>query len=248
MTLSIDGSNAVNATTVSSQVISLTTTLSNDDIVVVVSSYQSSAQTVSSVTASGLTFTRRGSPLAWTNGGGSHVNQEVWKAPAATVFSGNITVNWSGTIDAGNVIAFGVNDDGTNISVFDSNASLPATVTNGTLSTITPSLTISTTGARSMLLAILNVTGTDAFPSLPAGFSGIQAITNTGGSATNIKTQVAQMVVGVAQTNVVVAYASAITNWGYIVDAIDGAAAPAAAATFSGFNSDPVQDVQMIAA
>jgi hypothetical protein len=117
--LSLDGSGEGTNNSTTSFTIPLTTTKAPGVIVV---GFSSGIDTVSSVTASGLTFTKRVGPVAGTGN-----NLYEYAAPYSSNFSGNITIANSGTSFASG-IAFGVSGAPSS-SYFDPNVSLPATTT-----------------------------------------------------------------------------------------------------------------------
>jgi hypothetical protein len=147
MSLSLDGSIEGNNAAAASLVVSLTTTAGSGVIVVGVLNGNDS-NTVTSVTASGLTFTSRGT----TTGGGDRITQ--YTAPYTTNFSGNITVNLSAS-DYVTVIAFGVGGAATS-NYFDPNLASPV------VGTAYPG-SITTTNANDFIYAIIGEsTGGDA--------------------------------------------------------------------------------------
>lgn len=135
--------------------LSLTTTNSNDIIYVAVNSGSAtgSAPTVSSVVASGLTFTQRKGVTQ------SQQDLEIWTALAASPLSSeSIVVTLNSTPDGALGIAFGVS--GTDIN-FDSNASLPYSASNSkTVDTVTDEI----------YDLLLLVTGT-VEPTTPSGYT-----------------------------------------------------------------------------
>lgn len=124
MAFALDGSNTGNNST-GTVVVSLTTTGGSGVIVVAIIT---NAASVTSVTASGLTFTER--PGGGFNGAGALVSN--WEAPHAANFSGNITVVVA-SASFTTVSPFGISAAATSSS-FDANVSLPATSASGEFS------------------------------------------------------------------------------------------------------------------
>lgn len=124
MTLALDGSNTGNTST-GTVVVSLSTTGGSGVIVVPI---LTNAVSVTSVTASGLTFTER--PGGGFNGAGALMSN--WEAPYTTNFSGNITVVVA-SASFTTVSPFGISG-ATTSSSFDANVSLPATGVSGEFS------------------------------------------------------------------------------------------------------------------
>lgn len=108
---------------------SLTTADTNDIIVVVITNEDApnaAIRTVSSVTATGLTFAPRSTVVLGTP---TYQEGEVWWALAAAKLSAvAITVTLSGATDDAAIVAFGVNGANT-ASPWDTNSLLPATTT-----------------------------------------------------------------------------------------------------------------------
>jgi collagen type VII alpha len=104
---------------VSSLALPLTTTNSNDLIIVYVNS--PGLDDVSSVTATGLTFTQRAGPIQ--SGGGFGFNVSYWVAEASAPFSGTITVTWASAIsNYGVAIAAAISG----LGLADANSSIPS--------------------------------------------------------------------------------------------------------------------------
>lgn len=130
--VSLDGSASNSSAAASSISASLTTTKTNDIVVACILSVGTTLRTVSTVTASGLTFTKRSSQSS-TNADGKIVNMEVWWALAATALTAkSITATLSGSAnDSVQLLVFGAN--GADVtSPWDANASLPDYTANNT--------------------------------------------------------------------------------------------------------------------
>jgi hypothetical protein len=173
---SLDGAVGAVYSGAASGTATLTTTSGNDVIVVLASNENGSAQTVSSVTASGLTFTRRGG-CAFT--GSRDSNLEVWAAPASGVLSAKvITVTLSGATDDATIIAFGVHGAVSLASPWDAHSGLPA-CTSGSPPTASP--TYSTTSADDFVFITTMSDGPSGNQITPG--SAIAQAINSGGSA-----------------------------------------------------------------
>ena len=174
----------------SSGSVTLSTINPNDIIVVAVfdENVSSPSRTVSSVTASGLTFAKRSSITGTGPGQFATTwdDMEVWWALASSPLSNEvITVNLSGSIDDASIAAFGVVGANTS-SPWDSAS--PTTNYNTSSSPQPGTITISTNnaGTRDLLLGIIGAeidalqTGPGDFGSTPAFLIG--HIANGGGT------------------------------------------------------------------
>jgi hypothetical protein len=176
----LDGTASGQATNLTSYTITLTTTQANDIICVLIYSEGATtnpAPTITSVTASGLTFVRRAqSP-------GSHTALELWWAVASSALSSAvITINLSGTYDDSAAIAFGVN--GCNLSSpWDSNAGLPMLWTDTSAGAMTPGVSsVNTSQANDFLIfACGSAAGWSSIGTVPTGFTGIAHRINAAG-------------------------------------------------------------------
>jgi hypothetical protein len=138
---------------------------------------------VSSITASGLTFTKR------TSNGGSGstapLNQmELWWAVAPSALTAEvITVSWASTYDDAAILAFGVNGCYT-ASPWDSNASLPSKKLHAPSAAWTPSFTgISTTNANDFaIFACGNASAWTSLGTVPTGYTALGYVSNSGGT------------------------------------------------------------------
>ncbi len=223
--LTIDGSPTAQFSTTNSGTITLTTTNSNDVIVLLVGNEDATnavIRTVSTVTASGLTFVQRSSK---TLGAPSYQDTEVWWAIASSPLSAVvITVTLSGSTDDAAMNAFGVSGANT-ASPWDSNAALPATTT-GTAGT-TPSVSgVSTSNAKDMILGFQgngNGAGNAATVETPgSGFTLISNIDNEG-AVNAIDTAAEDEVVSTTQSSITVAFGTSTSvtdDWMMIGDAI----------------------------
>lgn len=170
-------------TSASSASASLTTTLTNDMIVVVVQmTHPSAIRTVSSVTSSptSLSFTKRSAKsIAGTS---ANIALEVWTAVAASALSSeSITVNANSTVDAGSIVAFGVNGVADTASPWDTEAGLPYSTTLSNQAAL-PSQTFSTSQADDLLLGISSGDKSASYGTAPSGWTLIQAANHFGSS------------------------------------------------------------------
>jgi hypothetical protein len=171
----IDGSATGQGSTSTTLVITLTTTQANDIIIVCFSSMQVGGYSspATSVTASGLSFTRRKSYEFGANNG----ELEVWWALAASPLSSKaITVTYAGTVDSAGV-AIGVSGaDASN--PWDANAALPA-LNNGASGSL-PSMSGITTNNTEGLEIIFCHSGGRWWSdyTTPAGFTKIEKESN----------------------------------------------------------------------
>ncbi len=230
-TLSADGSATGTFSTTNSGTVTLSTTNANDVIVVEETNENgpnAAVLTVSSVTASGLSFAQRSS---FTLGAPTYQDAEVWWAVASSPLASTvITVTISGTTDDASLVAFGVSGANT-ASPWDPNISLPATAT-GSPST-TPTVNgVSTTNANDIILGFQgNGNNAGAFAvseTAGAGFTLIQDVANNG--AVNADDASAEyQTVSSAQSGVTVAFGTVMdTNnyWMMMADAIQAGGAP----------------------
>jgi hypothetical protein len=209
---SIDGSASSNFSSTSSATVSITTTKSNDVVVLHIGYEGPTAQTVTSVTSSSLTWTKRQGMTLATDGAGYADAMEEWWAPATSTLSSEvITVNLSGAIDDGVLSTFAVAGTSNYISPWDSNVALPATAT-GTSSQVDATVNVSTTANNTMILGFV---GNECFGgSSPrcngggpgAGWSGVAPMTNitdqgNGGAANNWSAGTSHQTVTSPQTN-----------------------------------------------
>ncbi len=170
----------------SSGTVTLTTTLANDVIIICIHNEKSgSAQTVSTVTSTHLTWARRTSQ-AWLNSGGdaSSNNQEIWWATASSALTSEvITVTLSAATDDASMAAFGVNGCPTPSSPWDANGAVPAMAFTTTVTDSTTPLTvsgISTNSTVPMLIGFLGASEGNAL-GIPTGTTSIVNILNSGG-------------------------------------------------------------------
>lgn len=170
--------------------------------------------TISTITATGLTFTKRttayNSPVA-----DGAMYGEFWTAPCATPGSYSITITYSGAAPDGMcVIGWGVTGVGNTALPFDVNGSLPGLVTSSPSSPWTPTISgISTTGAHDLLLYMAAIdSSTPSTTEYPTGWT---LISNEDQSAsTNYAgTTVAFLRVSSAQSSLTITSANSIANY-----------------------------------
>lgn len=153
--------------------LSLTTALAND--IIVVGCYNenfgsTAIRTLTSVTATGLTFASRSSNNTTQRGVG--ISLDVWWALAANPLAAlPITLGFSGSTDDAAVVAFGVNGCNT-ASPWDTNASIPAEGNNGTSANNITLSGISTDVANDLIIAFGGAIANLAAPATPpSGFA-----------------------------------------------------------------------------
>jgi hypothetical protein len=156
--------------------VSLTTADSSDEIIVCVfvGTTNSTVPSVTGVTGSGLTFTKRNAFNGTDPGNATHrIGVEIWYASAASPLSSEtIAVALSTTVDSGFIVAFGVNGAS---GGFDSSVTLPAEGTTSTLS-------LTTADAYDFVLYMsASSQGSNQEQNAPSGYSTIYQGGNTGG-------------------------------------------------------------------
>lgn len=213
MALALDGHATGSWSSGTTITATLTTTNTNDVIVAVVGTVGNVTITVTSISATGVTWNGSArKTLAFS----SHGDLEIWYGTAAANLSAvTITVNLSGsTLSAGNVNVFGVSGANTG-SISDANASLPATGTgaSGTAPTVTG---VSTSNANDMIIGGCGIAG-NTTETAGTNFTLID-----GAGHNNESTANEYQVVSATQSSISVAFGTAAVggNWGMIVDAI----------------------------
>lgn len=203
----LDGTATAQGTNALSYVVTLTTTQANDIICVLVYTEVSSGTncpSITSVTASGLTFVKR------TNASvGGVESMELWWAKATTALSAKvITVAFSGGYDDSACVAFGIN--GCNlVNPWDGNTSLPKAYQPGGNNTA-PVSGVSTNGANNYLIyAVGSRAGWGSIGTVPTGFAQIGFRFN-GGGGLFASAGVAGQGITVKQSNASFAWGSSI--------------------------------------
>jgi hypothetical protein len=219
--LSLDGHIAGSFTGAASGSVSLTTANSNDVIVVMVgiNGFLSPGNSVSSVSAPGLTFSRR---TNFTNPDGNII-LEIWWAPAASPFNGSITVNLASSSNF-TVMAIGVANSPNYTSPWD--ASSPATG-SGAAGT-SPSIAYTPTNSNDFIIGFGGTSGSglDTLSAGP-GFTLIDTIADLLAPPFLVTIDEYQVVSG-TPSSVTVSFNSALGNeWALIGDALNGSAPPA---------------------
>ncbi|HXW36993.1 MAG TPA: hypothetical protein VEJ36_03710 [Nitrososphaerales archaeon] len=189
----------------------LTSCQANDLIVVVITG-SSTTETVSSVTATGLTFTARTSE---TGNGESVFEYYAYTTTALTSELVTVTMSAAHSYD---VEVFGVTGVSSS-SKYDPNASVPgkATGTGGFFGT-DPSVTgISTTNPTDLIVG-LEGDSSGTIQTAGTGFTLLASHTNTGQVIS-----VEYEIVSSTQSGVTVSFGTATTDWVMIADAIDPA-------------------------
>ena len=152
--MSIDGTAVGNFSSTNTGTVTLTTANTNDVIVVAVNSRLATGgpKTVSSVTASGLTFVQR---KAYNPSDDTPSDLEVWWAIASAALTAEvITVNLSGTVDGCVIQAFGVT--GANVSGNTWDGTTPLTTQN--TGAVTPSCSGYTSTEKQGIALIFGLT------------------------------------------------------------------------------------------
>jgi hypothetical protein len=160
----------------------LTTTKTNDIIVVCCQGEMvpPAARSISSVTATGLTFAKRASMTATSSGFGTNcqASAEIWWALATSTFSGTITATWSAAMDGTSFTAFGVNGCNT-ASPWDTNGSLDAQQSNVVNSGATPSIaSLNVNDANALAIAFF-ATFRNNLPTTASGWTNVNGYTNS---------------------------------------------------------------------
>lgn len=158
MTLALDGSAHGNVGSGTSVSVNLTTSNANDVIFVVITSNNGTVSSVSDT--AGLTWTQR----ATTNLSGTQFLFIYRAVSAGALSADSITVTMAGTTFI-TVDAFGVSGADT-VTIFDSNASLPATSS-------TLNVTVSTSNANDFLICASTLGQATTGGTTPAGFTSI---------------------------------------------------------------------------
>lgn len=219
--LALDGSASNTMTGSNSGTVTLTTTLSNDIIVLSLFNENNGGTNrhISGVSGGGLTWASRAS----TNGTDTGTSLDVWWAVAPSALAATVfTYTLDGVTDDAVVVAFGVNGSSNTAAPWDTNVSLPAANTTGTLSSPATVSGVSTTTTATMLIGVAGdgTTVSSHTYSPDTGFTTIAGIYNGGGSrAAAIGSQ--YKVVAAAQSGITVNSAiSQNVRWTMVVDAI----------------------------
>lgn len=238
LTPSIDGTCTGTQNSGTSVSCSITTTGSSDTVIVFVtvgcsgSSSCTSPPTVSSVTATGLTFTKR---AGITGSVSVASDNEEWAATASSALSGvTITATFSGT-GTGSMVAAGITNT-LSSSQFDGSASTASGT--GTAASITKS----TSYTNDIILGYVGyeVSGKKLGGNTPgSGFTSVasgSAVTSNkaGGSPLNTVSTGEYMTVTTTQTNLNVPFTDGTSaNWFMIADAIEAAPVPSGSLSIS---------------
>jgi len=231
MALSLDGSASGDAASgvVTSISLALTTTLANDWIIFdVVTFPNTGSSSIGIPTATGLTFSQRGTTQTFVHSAqGSTISVARFYALASSAFSGNIACTF-GAAAYTCYAAYGIN--GANLTTpFDANVSLPASVSNATMTAVAPSVSISTSNANDMLLA-LTVSGGTNSAAFPSGFTQIAYISEQN-SAYGLNLTSAYETVSSQQSSSTITDTTSVAESMFIVDAIQAAGGGGGGAT-----------------
>ena len=147
-------------------------------LVAVIMFQQSTDQSVSNVTSSGLTFTKHN----FVDNGGANsrfTRIEIWSAPVSSALSQTISISLSAAIDDASVYFFGA--DNVNATAFDTSADI--TGFNATSATSLSLTGVSTSNANDLVLYVIgaNTSGPPVW-AIAAGFSKLINIYNPGGA------------------------------------------------------------------
>jgi hypothetical protein len=147
-------------------------------LVAVIMFQQSTDQSVSNVTSSGLTFTKHN----FVDNGGANsrfTRIEIWSAPVSSALSQTISISLSAAIDDASVYFFGA--DNVNATAFDTSADI--TGFNATSATSLSLTGVSTSNANDLVLYVIgaNTSGPPVW-AIAAGFSKLINIYNSGGA------------------------------------------------------------------
>jgi hypothetical protein len=198
-------------------------------VVAVVNTYDVTAGTpsISSVTSTHLTFTKRSSVVNTTSGA-HRTTVEVWEAPSSGALTTEvITVNYSAAVDNTCIAGLGIKDVFSTASPFDSNGAVPATAFNSS-STSPPALTLSTSQANDLLLfAVSTSTGTGTTNTGPLGWSRVTDLADPSGTFFNNGTVFFKNVHGTQSAVTVTPNSAAAADVSY-TDMVDAFTADAA--------------------
>jgi len=220
--LALDGSASAGSTVAGTATISVAlTTAQFPDVIYVVVANDNGA-TINVPTASGLTFTQRGSQV----NGRSESIADFYAIASSPLSSVTITATDGGRNDMV-IVAFGIVGANT-ASPFDTHAGIPASATGRGTSA---SVTISTTNANDFIIGAFADSGTHR-PSRGTAGTGFTLIATQGDNADQIVDGSAEyQIVSTAQTNLAVTFTAdpSASDWAGIADAV--VRAPAAQTT-----------------
>lgn len=190
MTLALDATASATATTATSKAITLTTVAANTVAVVMVLTNTNAtgvARTVSSVTATGLTFTKRGS-ISQNNSLSDAQNLEWWWAPVASAGAHAITVTLSGAPDLTSLIAFSVSGANTT-TPWDTASTNGFSAGNATATATVVQVTgVSTTAAAAFGFSFTAIDGNvfASFPCATGAYTEILDVNNSNNTWGNL--------------------------------------------------------------
>ncbi len=222
--LALDGSTTAGsgAGATNSQTTGTLTTVNANDVIVVIASLSdgsggsTTSNTVSTVTATGLTFTLRKAVANFVSPN-YFADVEEWYAITSSTFSNTITVTTTGSFRF-TVIAFGISGANT-ASPFDPNAGANPTASGASS---TPSVTQSTSNANDILITGLAVSQTPGtVTTFPTGYTNIANVA-TGGSGSQARGVSDYDVVSAIRSSSAVSYvlSSSTNSWAMLGDAI----------------------------
>jgi hypothetical protein len=174
---SIEGTpiNSIWSASTTSAAVAISTTLSNLMVVVVYHEKSATVNSVTSVTAAGLTFTQQ---FSSQSSGTTNNYQEVWTAPLSGAYSGTIQVTLAVATDDAGFMAWGIQNANTS-TIFDTAGGLPAT---GSSTTGQVPLTVAP-AVGDLLMFLQNHATGSGLPGTPTPTTGITlatSVSNTG--------------------------------------------------------------------
>lgn len=183
---------------------------------------------VSTITdTAGLTWTKRGS-VQWS-GAPADNSLELWYAQTTQpVVSDSITITTSASVDDASFVVFEASKfDQT--TPWDPNAGVPASATDTTGNSVTPTVTgISTTNAADLILALWGCGKySNGVPTDPADMTLVESASNGGGSNQSVMAAW-QKTVSAALSNATETWGGTSVDFGVMVDALQSAASVSA--------------------
>jgi hypothetical protein len=233
--LAVDGTTtgACNTTKTTCAATGLTTASTNDIIILFVAagSLTTTPPTLNVPTATGLTFTLRGSTSGNTSTNNGMILSEYYAIASATQSSKIITATTTSAADTITMVAFGVSGGNTS-TPFDTHSGLPASAQNLTATGSTVVITgFSTSNANDMIIASAMAMA-NIFASMPGNATSYTAgpFVNNSGASTFAPTTSEYDIVSASQSSVSVGWATggafdSTVRWFMMADAIQQASA-----------------------
>lgn len=207
----LDGSAHGNASTATTNAVTLSTTNANDIICVLAAAENTAAPSITGISStSGLAWNKRTAVSI------SRQDLELWWAYAPAALSSEvITITYAATFDDAVAVAFGVTGCNT-LNPFDANSSLPAN-TSSTTASVAPTSTVSTVSPSSfMIMGVGAASNSSNYNTPPTGFTFIAGAVNTGGGLA--------CSAGVAYEAFTAAQSSLAVTWGGTLGGTNGVA------------------------